>query len=195
LTSSDDSPLSDEARNLLIDLKREFTTITIRQWGYFFPCLTATWSFIAVTRPGTLGSMKAEYVKGPPSFSGRGAEWFMTNLVDADDYLDLVEPLWWQVAHSITPEIRDREYMRPDEFAELDTALLEDLAALILKKVDGGIRARELVLSTNTAVLIRHRYGETGQRRVISAEMPGSNKLPLVYRAFIRTFCYRMSKK
>jgi hypothetical protein len=139
LTSSKDDQITVEGTFLLGRLRNEFTSITIRKWGYFFPCLTATWQFITHVRPGVLGDVTAGY-DSEPYFIGRGAEWFVDTLLMAQDYQDLVEPIWYQVAHSITPVIRQREYMRIDEFPELSNNKIEDLSRLILSKVDDGVR-------------------------------------------------------
>jgi hypothetical protein len=136
-----DNSLSPEAKLLLSCIKDEFARITLRRWGHFFPIQLATIRFIFYTRPGVIGDViDARYVVGsPPEFAGRGAEWLVLALFENNSYLDLVESLWWKVAHAITPEILDREFMLPDEIPQLDSTTLKKLAVLILQVVDQAV--------------------------------------------------------
>jgi hypothetical protein len=145
LEASTNGSLSAEGQILLELIEYEFSRTKIHQWGYFFPMLIATWRFIWHVRPGFLGDVvDASYEYGsPPRFKGKNAEWFVEMLVDNNDYQDLVEPLWYQIAEGITPTIRDRAIMLKEEMPKLDTIKVERLADLILAKIDNAFRARK----------------------------------------------------
>ena len=80
MTSPTDNQPNSEVALLLTRIKDEFTKITIRKWGYFFPIQVATWRFMAQARPGVLGDFTAGY-DTEPYFEGRGAEWFVHALL------------------------------------------------------------------------------------------------------------------
>ncbi|MBX3082055.1 MAG: hypothetical protein KF716_10515 [Anaerolineae bacterium] len=120
----------------------EFARIPIRNWGHFFPVFVATSVFISATRAGFLGeTAEIRYKVGsPPEFRGKNAQWFAENLVGNNEYLDLVEPLWYQVAERITPVIRDRGVMLKAEMPILEPSKIERLSQLVLEKVDFALR-------------------------------------------------------
>jgi hypothetical protein len=146
LEASASSLLSTEGQILLELIEDEFSRTNVHNWGYFFPILIATWRFIWYVRPGFLGAVvyaKYEH-RSPPSFKGKNAAWFVEMLVDNNEYQDLVEPLWYQIAEGITPTVRDREMMRKEEIPKLDTIRVEQLAQLILARVDHAFRGGQL---------------------------------------------------
>jgi hypothetical protein len=146
LDTSANSSLSAEGQILLELVEDEFLRTNVHNWGYFFPMLIATWRFIWYVRPGFLGAVvNAKYEYGsPPRFKGKNADWFVEMLVDNNAYQDLVEPLWYQIAEGITPTVRDRAMILKEEMPKLDTIKVEQLAQLILAKVDPAFRAGQL---------------------------------------------------
>ena len=59
--------MNEEARALLLQdlLRKEFVSIPIEHWGYFFPCHVAVWRFIQTARPGILGELQAGFDEEP----------------------------------------------------------------------------------------------------------------------------------
>jgi len=140
-STTDNKPLTPEAKVLLDCIKDEFSKITIRRWGHFFPIQVATIRFIFQIRPGAIGDISARY-DTIPAFSGRGAEWLVNNIFYTTEYQDLVEPLWYEVVGGITPSIKSREYMAVEEIPSLDPAIIEQLNTLILEKVEKALSDR-----------------------------------------------------
>jgi len=144
ISTTDGKPLSPEAHLLLDRIKDEFSKTTIRRWGHFFPILVATIRFIFQARPKAIGDIDARY-DSSPAFSGRGAEWLVDTLLYSNEYLNLVEPIWYQIVKGITAPTKAREYILIDEIPKIDPIKIEQLASLILDKVDQGIENGTIV--------------------------------------------------
>jgi hypothetical protein len=101
MDSSTNSPLSKEGEVLLELILDSFSRVSVRQWGYFYPLLIATWRFIWYVRPGILGEVvDIRYVFGsPPQFKGRNADWFAEMLVDTRTWWNLCGTRWLKVSH------------------------------------------------------------------------------------------------
>jgi len=136
-------------RELLTSLiRREFVTIPIDQWGFFFPCLLATWRFIERKRPGVLGPAKGGF-DTEPYFEGRGARWFMEGLTSHDRFVGLLEAIMYPITRDAPDRVRDRVRERgfflDAEIPEIPSDLVDELAAVILAEVDRAEAAGSIV--------------------------------------------------
>jgi hypothetical protein len=136
-------------RELLTSLiRRELVTIPIDQWGFFFPCLLATWRFIEKKRPGTLAPAKGGF-DTKPYFEGRGARWFMEGLTSNDRFVELLEAIMYPITRDAPERVRDRVMQRgfflDEEVPEIPSALVDELAAVTLVEVDRAVAAGSII--------------------------------------------------
>jgi hypothetical protein len=124
-------------------LRRELSTVPVRQWGYFFPVHLAVWRFIEAERPGVIGDLKAGYDR-EPYFEGTGSEWFCGTLGNNEQYLDLLERLMYPIANQLTATAKARGHLLQSEVPQIDPESVNRLADLVLLEVDAALASGEL---------------------------------------------------
>lgn len=132
------SALSNEGSRLKAHLLTELSTIPLHSWRFFFPFSIAVWRFIQELRPGVLDELRAE-LRDYPYFEGKGAVWFAETLHDDDDYLTLLEKLFYPVVDAIPDQAWQRGFAHQQEIAALDNGLIDDLASVVLSSVDAAV--------------------------------------------------------
>lgn len=140
------SSLKESDQEILMQLiRRELVSIPIEHWGFFFPCHIAVWRFIETKYPGVIGPLKATY-SDEPYFEGRGASWFCEVLADNSEYLDLLEAIMYPITsnapQAVRERVRHRGFFFDNEIGQIDAKIVQELAKIILEKVDEGMGKR-----------------------------------------------------
>jgi hypothetical protein len=137
---------TDDADGTLLQglIRAELLAVWLDHWGYFFPAHIAVWRFIREKRPSALDVLNAGY-DTEPWFAGRGAHWFMDQLVNRTDFVDLVERIMYAAAdHALATPAKERGFLREKEAPEVDLTAASRLARIVLDAVDEGLRTNAI---------------------------------------------------
>ena len=118
-------------------LEEELRATPLEKWGFMFPGHVAVWRFIEDSMPGVLGPLRARF-GDEPEFEGQGADWFVTEVVDRDDYLDILDGLMRSAVDQLRPEAVDRGFVMADEPIVLSILDVQALAAVVLAAARGA---------------------------------------------------------
>jgi hypothetical protein len=135
----------DDASFLQRLIRNELLAIRLDHWGFFFPAHVAVWRFLHDRHPSAFDDVKAGY-DTEPWFSGRGAGWFMQDLLNRDEYVDLVEEIMYAAAEqALATPAKERGFVRENEIAEVDLGDAGRLARVVLAAADEALRANRIV--------------------------------------------------
>lgn len=118
-------------------LRAELLSIPLAQWGFFFPVHVAAWRFLETLNPKLVGELDAGY-DDEPFFKGRGADWFVTNITNSSQYLDLAEDIMYSVTSALPRASFDRGFVHDSELPTIDHATVNQLRDVILKTVESA---------------------------------------------------------
>ncbi|HYI08042.1 MAG TPA: hypothetical protein VEK57_03130 [Thermoanaerobaculia bacterium] len=133
------SPEAETLRSLTLD---ELANVPIRNWGYFFPFMIAFWKYIEAQFPGTLGELRARYAE-EPELEGYGAEWFLAEVMNHEELLDIIEPMSYAILNALPGHVVARGFLERADFPPIPDHSFERLAAIIADEVRRSTAAEE----------------------------------------------------
>lgn len=129
-----------EGLALRTEFIKALSQVPTENWGYFFPCMIAIWRFLYSERPGLLGLLDAEYA-GEPLLRGESARWFMNEIMDDSEVVDLLEQLMYPLCRDLSGRgLFRRGLIRPEDLQTLDQSVLTRLVDAVVKKADAAGR-------------------------------------------------------
>jgi hypothetical protein len=121
-------------------LRAELANIPVEHWGYFFPASVALWRLIEEARPGVLGEVSAGYDQ-EPFFKGKGSEWFVADLLNAEEIIDVIDGLMRDMVGRIPRSLLRRGFVQLGDVPSVGLVDVERLVTSTLKRVDEAARA------------------------------------------------------
>lgn len=129
------------AAQRFVDLFRaELSSIPIEHWGYFFPATVALWRIIEEIRRGVLGEVNAGYDE-EPYFKGKGSEWFVSELLNAEEVMVVVDRLMRDTVARIPKELLASGSIRIGDVPSIEESDAERLVTVTLAFVDEAAAA------------------------------------------------------
>jgi hypothetical protein len=132
--------LQEQAIRYIELIRSELANIPVEHWGYFFPATVALWRFIEEERPGILGEVSAGYDQ-QPYFKGKGSEWFVGELLNAEEVIDVVDGLMRDVVARIPRSVLMSGSVEHGDVPTIGRVDAERLVAATLRLVDEAAAA------------------------------------------------------
>jgi hypothetical protein len=116
-------------------IRDELSNITIDKWGYYFPLMLAIWRYIELRHPGVLGELHARYAD-EPEISGVGAQWFMGELMNNAELLDVLDAIAYGVVDRLPKQAMQRGFVTSRDLPDLELGLIGRLRSVIDREVE-----------------------------------------------------------
>ncbi|QSQ24867.1 hypothetical protein JY651_07975 [Pyxidicoccus parkwayensis] len=136
MTASSPPPSAELLRTLLA---QELSSISLTNWGYFYPAQVAVWRFIQAARPGVLDEPLSGF-DTEPWWDGKGARWYLDVLWNNEAVLTPVEEVLYPLVKAVPRRAVERGFLYPHEVPSMPLEPFERLVPAVLTEIDRAVR-------------------------------------------------------